>query len=193
MDKIAFAPLIDVPLVVFTAAACVWHFGRWAVSNDVDPNMNLVARLPIARLRAIALFVAILLLCWLLNLAVWSLFALLLGVGIAIAFLVGGAPDGGAVGLWAAAQLIREWSFGFPHLILHPPGPSVDSARLDQRAGELLGKTGTVLSSLRPMGDADIEGVKMAVSSADGQWIETGTEVTVTAYRNGRPCVTPNS
>ncbi|HVX61639.1 MAG TPA: NfeD family protein, partial [Pirellulales bacterium] len=116
-----------------------------------------------------------------------------LGVGIAIAFLVGGAPDGGAVGLWAAAQLIREWSFGFPHLILHPPGPSVDSARLDQRAGELLGKTGTVLSSLRPMGDADIEGVKMAVSSADGQWIETGTEVTVTAYRNGRPCVTPNS
>ena len=89
MDKIAFAPLIDVPLAVFTAAACFWHFGRWAVSNDLDSDVNLVARLATARLRAISLFAAILLLCWLL--------------------------------------------------------------------------------------------------------IETGTEVTVTAYRNGRPCVTPNS
>ena len=193
MDKIAFAPLIDLPLAVLTTAAFIWHFNKWASSNDLDTGVDVAARLPAARMRVITLFAVILLLCWLLNLAVWSIFALLLGIGIAIAFITSGDIDGGAFGLWGAAYLIREWAFGFPQLILHPPSPTASLSNPDGRDGELIGKTGTATSPIRPTGDVEIDGVTISVSSADGRLIETGTHVKVTAYRNGRPCVSPHS
>lgn len=193
MDKLAFAPLIDVPLVVCTVALFIWHFNRWASRNDLDTSVDLAARLPTAGLRVIALFTCILLLCWLSNIAVWPVFALLLGVGVALAFIAGGDGDGGEVGLWAAAYLIREWAFGFPQFILHPPKSSVITSTSQCNRGELMGKIGTTTSPIRPTGDAEIDGVKVTVASTDGRLIETGTQVSVTAYRNGRPCVSPRS
>ena len=116
MDRITFAPLIDLPLAVFAVALFIWHFNRWASSNDLEANVDLAARLPTARIRVITLFTAILLLCWLSNLAVWSLFALLFGIGIVIAVLGRGGIFGLQLGLWAAACIIREWSLGFLNL-----------------------------------------------------------------------------
>ena len=191
MDRITFAPLIDLPLAVFTVALFIWHFNRWASSNDLEANVDLAARLPTARIRVITLFTAILLLCWLSNLAVWSLFALLFGIGIVIAVLGRGGIFGLQLGLWAAACIIREWSFGFPQFVLYPPNTSVNASSPNCNDGELMGRIGVATFSLRPTGNAEIDGVQVSVSSADGRMIDAGTEVTVTAYRNGRPCVSP--
>ncbi|MFN9418287.1 MAG: hypothetical protein ACK578_12505 [Pirellula sp.] len=85
MNRIVFAPLIDLPLVAITLGAFLWHFNRWAYRRDIGTTADLPARLPAARLRVIILFVCILLLCWTVNLAVWSIFAILLVVGVVIA------------------------------------------------------------------------------------------------------------
>ncbi|MCG8649339.1 MAG: hypothetical protein MI861_05880, partial [Pirellulales bacterium] len=114
-------------------------------------------------------------------------------IGVATSLLTGGDVDGGAFGLWAAAYLIREWSFGFPQLILHPQTHDSNSAAPTAETGELVGKTGVTISPLRPTGDVDIDGVTYSVASADGRLLDSGATVTVTSYRNGRPCVAPVS
>jgi len=193
MDKLTFAPLIDVPLVVSTVGLFIRHFNGWVRSNAMDANIDLAARLPMARRRVVVLFVAVLLLCWLANLAVWSLFAVLFGLGIAIAVVAGGDVLGGEITLGGAAYLIREWAFGFPEMILEPPDPFTPTHSSHCKDGELLGKSGFATVPIRPTGPAEIENMQVSVSSADGRLIEAGTEITVIAYRNGRPCVSPRS
>jgi len=95
--------MFDVPLVCVTLAAFIWHFNGWATHGEIDTTINVASRLSTARWRVTALFVGILLLCWWLNFAVWSLFAALLAIGVAVAFLTGGDIDSGAFGLLAAA------------------------------------------------------------------------------------------
>ncbi len=191
MEQLAFAPMIDLPLAGITLSAFIWHFNRWAFHHDIDTSIDVASRLPVARLRVIALFVCALLVCWLANFAFWSIFALLLGIGMAVALVAGGDVDGGAFGLWAAAYLIREWSFGFPQLVLHPQTHDTGSIASAADTGELVGKSGVTTSPLRPTGDAEIDGVTYSVASADGQLLDSGARVTVTSYRNGRPCVSP--
>ncbi|MFN9940156.1 MAG: hypothetical protein ACK56I_11855, partial [bacterium] len=58
-----------------------------------------------------------------------------------------------------------------------------------EEQGTLLGKTGVTITSLRPRGDALIDGGKHPVVSFDGGWIDTDSRVEVKAYRNGLPCV----
>ncbi len=84
MDRIAFAPLIDIPLVGFTLAAFLWHFNAWAYRDDLDTSVDVPARLPTARLRVITFFVGVLLICWISNVAAWSIFALILAIGLVI-------------------------------------------------------------------------------------------------------------
>ena len=193
MDTIVFRPSIDVPLVLATVALFIREFKRSAVSNDLDTNVDLVARLPSARTRVISLFAAVLLICWLSNLAVWSLFAVLLAFGIVFAFLSGADIIGAEIGLWATAYLIREWCFGFPKVILEPPEPATITQSAEWENGELLGKMGVASAPIRPTGLAEIDNQQVTVSSADGRFIEAGTEVVVSAYRNGCPCVMPCS
>ena len=187
MDKLTFAPLIDLPLAIVTLVAFVWHFNHWAFRNDIETSVDVQSRLPNARLRVIALFACVLLLCWILGFAFWLCYALLLGIGLAISLATGGDVDGGEFGLWATAFLIREWSFGFPELILHPEKHDPSNEQTDTRM--LLGKTGVTTSSLRPTGDIDIDGVTYTASSADGMLLDVGERITVTSYRNGSPCV----
>lgn len=193
MSKIAFAPIIDLPLVIITVSAFIWHFNRWALRRDVESNVDLPARLPTALLRVILLFVCILLVCWTGDLAVWALFAMLLGIGLVVALATSGDVVGGAFGLFVAAYLIREWAFGFPQLILHPPRHENTTSLQHDGKGELLGKTGITTVSLRPTGDALIDGAKYSVVSLDGGWIDAGERIEVRTYRNGRPCVAPIS
>jgi len=191
MDKLSFAPLIDIPLVGITLAVFIRHFNRWALRKDVDTSFNLASRLPRARIRVIAFFACILLVCWYGNLAVWSIVALLLGVGLVLVLLFGGALDGSAFGLLFAAYMIREWAFGFPQLILQPTtGQQCDHAR-ETLCDDLIGQTGFTLSPIRPTGDVEINGVRYSVASDDGQLLDAGVTVKVTSRRNGRPCVTP--
>ncbi|MGB7326968.1 MAG: hypothetical protein WBD31_18985 [Rubripirellula sp.] len=191
MNRFAFAPIIDLPLIAVTLALFVWHFNRWAARNDLETNLDVAARLPTARLRVLALLVGVLGMCWYLNFAVWGIFAALLAAGLVIALVIGGELDGGVSGLWAAAYLIREWSFGFPQIVLHPQLDDGPTSR-DKPSHELVGKTGTTSSPLRPVGDALIDGILVSVTSDDGSLLGADTDVIVTSYRNGLPCVRPH-
>lgn len=188
----SFRPMIDIPLVILTVSVFIWHFNQWSRKANIETNLNLSARLPTARFRVILLFLGILLLCWLVNLAVWSLFALVFAIGLVMALAMTGDVEGGAFGLFGAADIIREWAFGFPRLVLHPPNREITTA-VEHLGKELLGKTGVTTATLRPTGDALIEGAKYAVVSFDGGWIDAGAKIEVRAYRNGMLCVSPIS
>jgi len=98
----------------------------------------------------------------------------------------------GELGLLGSAIIIREWSFGFPQLILSPKTRLSEPLVHSMNDGPLMGKTGIPKSRLRPMGDVEIGGTTVTATSDDGQLIEVGTRVKVTAYRNSRPCVIPD-
>lgn len=185
MDKLTFAPLIDIPLVSITLAFFILHFNRWAFRNDLDTSADVASRLPSARFRVIVLMVGFLFLCWLFDFAAWSIFAFLAGIGLAIAIFSGWSLEGGTVGLFGAALFIREWAFGFPQLVLHPPGQVIDPSP-PKRQHRLIGKSGTTTSPLRPIGDACIDGTIVTVACDDGRLIESGTPVVVSCYKNGR-------
>jgi membrane-bound ClpP family serine protease len=194
MDRLTFLPSIDIPIVGITLALMVWHFNQWAHGRDAETNVDLVRRLPMARVRVVVLFVGFLVLCWLTNFAAWFVFAVLIGVGLSLAILMDGSMEVGGFGLWAAAWAIREWSFGFPTLILHPARDKAatlpGSAALPRAAvHQLVGKSGTTTSPLRPAGDAIIDGETLCVASDDGSFIEAGTQVVVTSVKTGRPRV----
>ena len=96
MDKIQFAPAIDLPLTLIVLAGFLLHFQSWARNKDVDTSVDLNALLPKARFRVILLLAATLGICWACNIAVWFLFAFLLGIGLAISLLFGSDVEGGA-------------------------------------------------------------------------------------------------
>jgi len=191
MDKLAFTPIVDFPLAGIVLATFIWHFNKWSRRRDIDTTVDIASRLPGARIRVIAFFVCVLILCWFLDLAFWSLFALLLALGLAIAVIFGGNIDGGAFGLLAVAFLIREWAFGFPQLILHPQHQASRSTEERVEYEGLMGQIGIATSPLRPSGDAEIGGVRYPVVSYDGSMIYLGSNVVVRSYRNGSLCVAP--
>lgn len=192
MENLVFAPLIDIPLAGLTLSAFIWHFNHWASHPDFDAPVDLTSRLHVARWRVIVLITGILLSCWLANLAFWSILPLLICLGAIGGLLANGDLDGGMLGLWAIACLIREWSFGFPQLIPHSPAQDGASSLSPAETDQLVGTTGVTLSALRPMGDVEIDGVKYSAASANGKLLDAGTPVTVMAYRNGLLCVAPH-
>jgi membrane-bound ClpP family serine protease len=186
LDKIQFAPAIDVPLTLLVLAGFLLHIRSWAQRKDIDTTVDLKARLPRARFRLILLFVAFLVFCWVCNIAVWSLFAFLFAAGVVVALLFGGDIDGAGMFLFVAAFAIREWAFGFPQLVLHPPSqirvtthetpPSDDNP--------LIGKSGIVASALRPCGEIECDGSVWPAKADDGKLIDAGTKIVVTGLQN---------
>lgn len=191
MDAIEFNWRLDVPLIAAVAIGAIWNFNLWVRKQDPEQFDGLAVRLPSARVRLIAMSALILLVCWLANVAVWPLFVAALAVGCLLLVLVGN-EEGGAMSLISVGWLVREWCFGFPHFILHPPvAPENASAKATEMSG-FVGKTGITMTPLNPTGDVEIDGMKIAVSSADGRFVESGAEVVVTSFRNGWPCVRTN-
>lgn len=185
MNRFAFAPLFDLPLFVVVSALFIWHYRHWAINTELDSTADLVARWPGACTRTVCLLSAVLVTCWLLNFAFWGVLFVLFVAGMIFA----GSAEFGLLG---SAIIIREWSFGFPQLILSPKTRLSDPLVHSMNDGPLMGKTGIALSRLRPMGDVEIAGTTVTATSDDGQLIEAGTRVKVTAYRNSRPCVAPD-
>lgn len=195
MDRFTFEPIIDLPLVVITCGLFIWHFNGWARRGNLQTEIDVASRLQSARLRVFTLFTSLLLFCWILDFAVWPIFAILFGIGLVTAIFLGGGVDG-AFGLWAAGYLIREWSFGFPQLILHPTkrdeATMDDDAMNDDAKHGLVGSVGITSSTLRPTGNAIIDHTSVSVVSDDGSMIDAGAEVIVASYRNGQLFVRPH-
>ena len=98
---------------------------------------------------------------------------------------------GATLGVAAIGFLLRHWLPATPVLrdvLLVPPTEAVDPAADDLEA--LLGAEGTTTSRLAPAGKARIGGVVRDVAS-DGELIEPGVAVRVTACRGGRLHVRP--
>lgn len=193
MNRIAFAPIVDVPLVTITVIAFIRHFNHWAFRRDIETTLDIPSRLHAARLRVLLLFICLLFLCWFVDLAVWAIFAMVLGIGLIVAMAAGGEAADGEFALIGAAYIIREWAFGFPQLILYPPRHELRSSGGHEEHERLFGRMGVTTSSLRPTGDALIDGVKYSVVSYDGGWIDVGVKIEVTNCRSGLLCVTPTS
>ena len=182
MNAIAFAPRVDIPLALITVIAFWLNFNSWANNNN-DTDVELTSRLPKARLRLVALFASLLLICWLLNVAAWAVLALFFVVSLVVAAASGNslAPE---MLILLSAGMIREWCFGFPILILQPPQES--TATHAQSNAKFLGRCGTATSALRPSGRVQIDGEDISAVSSDGSYIELGANVVVTSTQNGQ-------
>ena len=167
----------------------LWYYERWAKSASNKIEVDLVARLPQARFRTTAFFIVVLTICWLANFGVWAFLVLGLVFGLIGTLIVGngGSPDLMFVG---TAVALREWSFGFPSLILDIPNrePKPISENSNH---ELIGVSGITSGPLRPSGYAHINDAEMAVIADCGTLIDAGVAVTVTGFRNGTPRVRP--
>ena len=186
LEKIRFAAEIDVPLVVVVTLAFLINFQFWAKKQDAETDVNLKEKLPSARLRLICFFLALLAFCWYSKLAFSAILGLLFLVGFVAAVILR-SEDGFAV-VVAAAYVIREWSFGFPQMKLHP----LDESSIKEKEkvpDSMVGTCGVTLSQLRPSGEAEFNGQTHRVKSDDGALIETGTRVVVVDRRNGVLCV----
>jgi membrane-bound ClpP family serine protease len=80
--------------------------------------------------------------------------------------------------------IVREWAFGFPELILHPPVLEIKKDNTD-----LIGQRGRVVAPLRPCGEVIIEDTVITVVSEEGILIDKGAIVVITGRRNDRYCV----
>lgn len=76
-----------------------------------------------------------------------------------------------------------------PQFILQPPAEQVADSPQYKRSVELVGKTGVTTTTLRPTGEALVDGSKYAVIAEGGGYIDAGTIVEISAYRNGMLCV----
>lgn len=190
-ENLHFAFEIDLPLAAATLVGFILHFNYWARSKTADTSLDLTARLPAARLRVIGFFAALVFFCWITNIAVWAVFGFLLALGIAISILAGGEGDASGMFLMFAGYAIREWAFGFPQLILHPPQFAERDSKDAQELNSLAGMRGTTVSPLRPCGEAELDGRVVPVMSDNGQLMDEGTNVIVTGKRNGIFCVRP--
>lgn len=186
MEYISFAPLIDLPLVLCFVTALVIHFNWWAQSKEPDTTVDLVSRLPIARMRVIALFVFLLFLCWILDIAVWAILVALIPIGVAVVVFSGGSSTGTELILLLPAYVIREWAFGFPQLILEPATDRSTTQAKPEPASKLIGMRGVAVSPLRPGGDVEVDGSVVSAISDDGTLIELGTDVFVSGLQGGR-------
>lgn len=188
MDKLAFNPVIDLPLSFLTTLAFVLHFNTWAKNRPLDISVDLQSRLSTARVRVVVLLIAIVGVCWFTNLSVWAIYALLLVLGLGIALLMGDGGDGSGLVVLFIACLIREWAFGFPLMILNS---QQDGGIKDfvETHGNLIGVHGITITPLRPFGEAELEGQSVSVVSETGELIDAGVAIRVTGVKSNSICV----
>lgn len=183
MQTFAFFPIVDLPLILAATIGFVVNFRLWADSASEDIQPQIKSRLSSATIRVVGFFVALLVLCWSTNIAVWAVFCLVFVIALCGMFL---SPDAFGLDLAVlfAFGLLREWCFGFPQLILRPQADTTDSSDRELKQ-KLIGKPGITTSPLRPAGNVSIDGSEYPAASEDGTLIENGTEIVVIGTKNG--------
>ena len=184
MNSIAFTPLVDLPLAGVLLAGLSVNSWLWAKSDRDESEVDLEARLPTALIRLTLFFFGLVIFCWLTNVGVWVIAAAMMVSGIAISVFAGSNSFVPELMLVATAGMLREWTFGFPNLILSPRVRSPSSK--DTIKHELVGVSGVTTSPLRTTGDIRIDSEELSAISDNGTLIEKGTEVVVVAVKNGR-------
>ena len=183
MNSIAFLPIIDFPLIGVLLAGFMVNSWLWAKSEN-ETGVDLLSRLPGALIRIFLFFLGLLLFCWFFNIGVWAVAAALIVAGVVVTIFAGGHNFAPEMIFVATAEMLREWAFGFPNLILSAPTRS--PARPSQESHELVGTLGMTTSELRPIGEIKINSNEHTAISDSGTFIEAGTEVVVVAVKDGR-------
>jgi hypothetical protein len=184
---IAFAPLIDLPLLALLLCAFLFHFNGWARTSIPDSSLDLAKRLPAACFSLITLFTCVLIVGYSANIAIWSMLIAGWICATAIAFFV--APTGAlSIGFFAGAWLVREWSFGFPHFVLAPPTSESVALKTDTSHSPFVGALARTVSPLRPRGEVEINGDVYTAYSEDGTLVDENSPVTIVGHRDGALC-----
>lgn len=185
MENFPFIPLVDIPLSIGTLAIFLMYYRYWAKSAAEKLEVDLQARLPQATFRTAVFFGGLLIVCWLANFGVWAFLVLALFLGLIGTFIIGGSsPFESAFFLGVLAIALREWSFGFPSLILDIPSAQTDAVP-ENRPHKLTGTTGISTGPLKPTGYARINDTEMPVVVDNGMMVDDGVEIVVTGFRNG--------
>ena len=185
MDNFAFILVLDIPLWIGTLAVFLIYYQRWAKSASDKLEVDLQARLPQAIFRTTVFFVGVLTICLLANFGVWAFLVVALVMGLIVSCILGAAgPTESGFFLLIAALALREWSFGFPSLILDVAPRETDAA-FEIREHKLTGTTGVTSGPLKPAGYARINNTEMPVVADNGLMVDDGVEIVVTRFHNG--------
>lgn len=186
--RLDFAPGWDLPLLGILLVWFLWHCRRWSTSVCLENGVEVSHRWPAARRRIVLLFMVVTGACWLFDLPAWLVVTLL-----GLAGVIGSVVSDFDHALVLVPWLIREWAFGFPHLILQPSVGSTDNSHVDRQsqATELFGARGTVVSPLRPCGQVQLDDQRVQAVSESGQFIDQGTLVIVCGLKGEEICVRP--
>lgn len=164
----------------------------WARENSDELGIDLVARLPTARVRLAAFSIGFLALCWFINVSFWAALLTFFVLGLIIGLMVAQTMEGGSLVFAGAFLLLREWAFDFPLLSLRPPTDVNSHANARQKELEqLVGQTGVASGPLRPFGNVELSGQNFPARSDSGDFLADDITVQVVAVRNGVLSVLP--
>lgn len=134
--------------------------------------------------RILLIVLSLLILCYLIDLAFWSVVGLILAILI-LGLGIGGEPGGViAMPFVLGALFIREFVLGFPGLVLEPE-PMRATAKQETDIDPLIGQQVVTISPLRPTGSIVYEGRILPAASEAGRFVDSDTAVSVTGFRNG--------
>ena len=187
-----FEPYSGTLLCSASLVAFLVYVQYWARESSDELGINLVARLPTARVRLAAFSIGFLALCWFINVSFWAALLTFFVLGLIIGLIVAQTMEGGSLVFAGAFLLLREWAFDFPLLSLRPT-TDVDShteAR-KKELEELVGQTGVASGPLRPFGNVELNGQEFPARSDSGDFLEDNIAVRVVAVRDGVLSVLP--
>lgn len=108
--------------------------------------------------------------------------------------LVFGGDIFGILGLpaIAVAYMLKEYVLGFPDLILDPPSPLETDNELQASLAKHIGQVAITTSSLKPIGEIELNDVRLTAASESGVFIDPGTDVVIVGVKNGKLVVREN-
>ncbi|MEM7558801.1 MAG: hypothetical protein AAF394_06730 [Planctomycetota bacterium] len=117
VDNSGFSFYVDIPLAIALLVGFLINARYWASSGDSETNVDLLSRLPTAQYRFTSFFTLVVTACWFSDVSVFTfvLAAIFLG---SIGSVVFEAQGAGGLFPFTATDLLREWAFGYPRLIL---------------------------------------------------------------------------
>lgn len=189
MIRLPFVAGLDVPLAIVTWGLFVLNFHFYSKTNPESGHIDLRARLPQAYFRITAFFVVVLGVCWAASFGFWVLYVALWVLGMVLGLIGGNQISFGELMVVGTAGMLREWSFGFPNLILSPPTRSGESEAKQARLDQYVGMTATTESALKPTGKIWVDECSLSAISMDGDFIAPGVEVAILEIRNGNALV----
>lgn len=182
LEKVRFIPQIDIPLSAVVAVVFMLGNYFWARDKNVDTDIDLLEKLPMAQVKVVLLIGLMLGFAWFSNLGLWAFCMFLLTVGCIFSFAAGLGDDESMIVLASIAFLIRDWAFGFPLMRLHS---NEDINDLNEVLDSMVGMKGIAVSPLRPYGDVKIDGKVHPAVSENGMMMETESQVIVVGKRAG--------